>query len=1407
MKFRIDNPVQQAKKILKWHRLWRIARRVDIRKPMHAALIGVVIAGIAAPVLNYWDTQTRYRLDTAEAAVISHPSAALSSKLVYDDKKQANLFNPDGQKANFDGLQARTGDGKNTKNLYSATMPIQSGTGIEISDGVSGTSVTMRPQFRTLDGRIEGGRVSYPLKDNAGQLILTPKANGLKEDILLDHAAADRMQYDYQLVVPDSLEAKIMPDGGVGFYSGDPALFGNISYGSDKDRQQVELARKNAQKTYLMFTIPAPVVKQADGQPHGVTARFELSGDMLSVIVHGLQQASYPLSIDPSFVITSLSDFNTGRIEDNISVTTGSGDGQINRAPITGGLIDANGWRCTSGASTANCSTASTLPAGCSNTGTDYQFGMTAYNGYLYLVGGGNGATTYTCFVPINSDGTLGAWAAATNHFATGRTGGAVVGYNGYLYIIGGETANGGTQFTTVEYSAVQSNGDLGAWATTSATNTGRAYLGAAVYNDFIYICGGAASKNNGQLKDTCEWANVKADGTLGTWTQSTSSTTGTMLAVTDRMGFGAYNGYLYKVGGYTGSTVNTVSYVPIKSDGSLGTWVATTVLPAAWRSGGLAIEQGYIYIYAGCSTNPPCTMVATSVYAPVHADGSIGAWDTSASINTARIFNGSASYNGVLYTVGGCLAEPTNNNNCAGTEEGDSQYAVISTTPGDVVAPASGGTYSVTTRSATAVLAYNGYLYVAGGCNGTNCGTAVGTVNYAPLNDDGTVGTWSAGGSFPSSALRFGGAMVGFGGRIYYLGGETSAGTAGQTNVYSATLASGSPIWSAEANTFNTGRYWLAAAMYSNYMYISGGQGTGGPFNTTEYTQIDSNGHPAIPANCVTNGGTVHGSWCTSGNNFKTVSSISTRYGHGMVGYDGYLYIVGGLNGSTLLNDVQRASLQSADGYPGTWDDASQTALPTTSTDANIGHAFAAVAVSNSVLYVIGGIKSGTNAGSAIAYAPINSSGNVGSWNRSGRTLGTARWGAGGTSYDGMLYVAGGCTSNATTCAATANTLGTAEYAEMRNGGTGMTSTVNASTWSSQTTPALTARADDEYVAYNGFLYAIGGCTAYSSGTCSTWTSTNSIQKAPINADGSVGTWAATTLSLPTNGRAHGGAVAYNGRLYVVGGTTSATGASTPTASVIYTSISSSGDLAGSWTDSSGNYLPTARRSFGIAASSGYIYVAGGTDGTSRLSDVLYTKIDPSTGALTDPSGCTATNHWCNSHAVGHDLATTRQDLNLVAYNSTLYAVGGTNGGSGLGDTQYATLSTSDGSVGTFAKTTYMDRLSRARGAVAGNGYLYFLGTETSSSEVYYAAMNANGTAGNLYRASSAGMPTANHGHGGMAFYNGFLYAMGGCAVSSNVCGAVNNNVDYVGQKPRPEPDIIPSYSTPRWIRRHHSC
>lgn len=1381
----------------------RMLRRVDVRKPVHAAAVGVILAGVLAPVIGELVLREQYRLSQAERNVIERPSPRLMDKLVYDDDKRAHVFNANGEvpedPSRGGALAAETGGGKNQ--LYTATMPDDPALGITVRDNVNKVTVNFKPQLALLGGRGKDGHVVYPLKDMAGHMVFTPKGNGLKEDIYLEHAPkGDTAIFDYEMVMPDYVEARLDEDGSVGFYTADQQFFGNISYGSAKDEELIAKARQNNVKKYEMFKIPAPVVRQT-GKGGEVLARFQLDGKKLSVFVKGLARGGYPLSVDPTFLLASTSDFALGSIDDNIDLTQAN---QIGRFPLSGGSV--SGWT----------SDASGLVTG------NYDGAMIAYNNAMYIIGGGNQdgttanlSTSQVRYVLLNANGTEnGSW-TTTSALNMQRQGLVGFGFNGYLYAVGGEDSNNsgnvittcttGTytgQNCTVEYAKINSDGSVGAWAPTSALSTAVSYPAGAAYQGVLYVIGGATGAGGvASLVTTSQYARINADGTVGTW----STTTGLATATARGTG-GAYNGYVYVVGGYTlpggvGTVVNTVAYAPIKSDGTLGTWSTTTSFPSARRGHGFAVINGHMYVYAGCSSaSLPCpngNYQSDTLYAVINADGTVGQWQRTQDYVTSnpRVGPMSAYYNGFLHFVGGCSNDVgTSNIKCTGP--GLSNSTATFYTGFDVTGRFDRGVQTIQTtrpynnnaatltRMGAQAVALNGYVYLIGGCNVSNCGTATSytaTVEYAQIAADGTLGTFATTNSIISTsggannAGRIGHMVLAYNNKVYVIGGiEKTTGNANsfRSDVISATQNTNGTLgtFAAETNSLPAAKAFGTAAVWHNWFYVIGGLSAATTVVGTIYkSQISSN---------------APGTWAAT-----TQGLTNARWGHSGGIWGNWLYVVGGQSDTagtyiTAANGTEQLTIANSGDITASPSVQNVSGAPLTRLMGGF--------VQNGVLYTFGGYTNGsTSAVATMNWSKLDASTgalaawsatNIGNAPPSTAGLATARGATTAVTVNGMFYVMAGCTSalaanSFSACSAFVSTTNTTEAYLTNNGGTGQPNAFAAATVL-PTVNSVAGRADHASVAYNGYLYILGGCFSYTSGACSTNSNQTSVQAAPINAEGTLGSWTATGMTALPEESSLGGAAAYNGYIYVVQGKSNGANANVK---VWYAQISSTGTI-GSWTDSSSNYLPsgTDRNSFGIAIARGYLYIAGGDNGSgTKKSDVYYTKINSQNGTLSQPvGGCTGGNVWCSTTA----FTTARSGLNLMSYNGALYVMGGTDGTNNLTDIQFAATSSTDGSISSWNYTTDVARGLTSRQVVGANGYLYFLGNEGSETGVRYMDVNANGTLG--LPQFSANALAGGHAHGAAAYYNGFVYVTGGCTLSGGTCSSVltSGTSEYAG-------------------------
>jgi hypothetical protein len=672
---------------------------------------------------------------------------------------------------------------------------------------------------------------------------------------------------------------------------------------------------------------------------------------------------------------------------------------------------------------------------------------------------------------------------------------------------------------------------------------------------------------------------------------------------------------------------------------------------------------------------------------------GTIGSWAPTLSFTNGRDSLGSVAYNGYLYVVGGTATGTSGLN--------DVQYAPINS-DGTV------GTWNPTTSMPAAIynqatVAYNGYLYVIGGNNGTS---AVNSVRYAPINSDGTVGTWGITASFTTA--RYDHRAVAYNGYMYIVGG-TATGTSGLNDVQYAPINANGTLgtWTPTAS-FTTARYAHTSVAYNGYIYIMGGSGTSSTYlNDVQYAPLNSDG-------------TV-GTWTA------LTSFSGTRRSHTAVIYNGYLYVLGGYNGTAPLGDVQYAQVN-ANGTLGTW---------SATTSLSAARAGQAMATYNGYFYILG-YKSGATYFNTVEYAKVNPAGVTGGFGSTtallaetakGKTYST-RFQHASVAYNGYVYVLGGRTSSPA-----AYTYNSTIYAPINADGT-------LGTWATTNT-FTNARYGLQAVAYQGYMYILGG----TDGT----TRYNDVQYAPINADGTLGTWASTTSF--TTARFGHMSVAYNGYLYVLGGYD---GLGNSYSDVQYAPINSGGTI-GAWAPTTS--LTTLDDGQTSVVYNGYIYVMGG-QGFAYSNEVQYAPI--------------TSNGTLGAWAPTASFTTGRYSPTSVVYNGYIYILGGSNG-SYINDVQYAPIN-ADGTLGTWATTTSFTTARYDHTSVVYDGNVYVIGGSngTALDDVQYAKINNGGTGNYTYTNIITGLPAVREGLRTVT-YNGYIYAIGGYDGTS-----YQNNVWY---------------------------
>lgn len=108
-----------------------------------------------------------------------------------------------------------------------------------------------------------------------------------------------------------------------------------------------------------------------------------------------------------------------------------------------------------------------------------------------------------------------------------------------------------------------------------------------------------------------------------------------------------------YAIAGFDGTTrLSSVERAAINADGSLGPWQLTAGLNTAREGPAAAASGGYLYAIGGSANG---TSGFTSVArAAVSSDGTLGAWQAVNSLAAARFYEGTVVSGGWLYALGG---------------------------------------------------------------------------------------------------------------------------------------------------------------------------------------------------------------------------------------------------------------------------------------------------------------------------------------------------------------------------------------------------------------------------------------------------------------------------------------------------------------------------------------------------------------------------------------------------------------------------------------------------------------------------------------------------------------------------------------------------------------------------------
>ncbi len=546
--------------------------------------------------------------------------------------------------------------------------------------------------------------------------------------------------------------------------------------------------------------------------------------------------------------------------------------------------------------------------------------------------------------------------------------------------------------------------------------------------------------------------------------------------------------------------------------------------------------------------------------------------------------------------------------------------------------------------RSAATAVVVGGWLHVIGGADGSG---ALDSIERAPLNADGTIGSFDRAADTTLAVARSGHTSVVVGSSLYVIGGTGSAGAL--DSVEQAAISPDGSIGRfamISGTALTSARTGHTSIIAGNSLYVIGGaRSDGGKLGTIERAVIQPDGSLG-PFAIV-----------------PDVALVTARSDHTSEVIGNSLYVIGGdAGGAARLGDVERAVIQ-PDGTLGPFAVVPGVNLAT----ARSGHRSV---VSGTGLYVLGGTSRG-GVFANVERAPISADGTLAPFAPlSGVTLSTPRTGACIATVGTWLYVIGGSDGGAP--------LGAVEHASLN-----ADSAIGA--FATSDVPLVKSRISHTSTVVRNFLYVIGGA-----GT----DANTSVERARIHPDGSLGPFSTVSnvsLNVPRPGHT---TLVVRDFLYVIGGGSGGGGFPSSIERVV---INEDGSL-GPFTVVMGVGLNEGRTGHMTMVLGGFVYVIGGFGACGRKCGIERAAINAN-GTL----GTFVT-------VTGVTLNTGRNLFTGLVTNSYVYVMGGASDAGELTNVERATIG-GDGSLSPFATVSsgalLVPRISPASAVVGGTFYV----------------------------------------------------------------------------------------------------
>ncbi len=355
----------------------------------------------------------------------------------------------------------------------------------------------------------------------------------------------------------------------------------------------------------------------------------------------------------------------------------------------------------------------------------------------------------------------------------------------------------------------------------------------------------------------------VTGNGILTAILQTTTSTSSTSTSTTTTTSTSI-----------TTSTSSTSTSTTTTTSTSITTSTSSTSTSTTTTTSTVSTALGYMYCMGGNLSS------ATSYYAPVSGSG-INPWTATTSYPFAIQINGFAYYNGYIYSVGGYN----------GGAYSSAYYAQLSSS--GIGSWSTGTSYPAGTWY-FGCAAYNGYIYCIGGSNTSAQFSR--TDYYAPISSS-AMGPWSATTLYPVGTKET--TCIAYNGYLYCVGGYNASVVPSRQTFYAPVSSSGINAWT-QTTPYPTPIVAPACVQYGGYIYcVGGGNATSVQSGGVYFAQLSSSGI---------------GVWTKLSSYGQQVAGVACGAG------SGYIYCVGGYNGTVNSREVWYSTISTSSPYIGGW-------------------------------------------------------------------------------------------------------------------------------------------------------------------------------------------------------------------------------------------------------------------------------------------------------------------------------------------------------------------------------------------------------------------------------------------------------------------------------------------------------